>query len=335
MTDHDAREALEVTQTARDAAVAYGKYRLFSGGAADRIAAGEWDDHDLVQAFASYGASLPAPTPAAPGGEGDVMLHEAATDLLRAMHDDQRTVAYRLDLWNRLQDSLAPQPPAPGGDAVDMVAKIIDPDAWHDKLREDGCGAYWHGRRGKARDKAEKALEWYQSAVSAMRENTAEGERAYAELEADGGNRALDAMASREPDLAADQRSSMERLGEILRGSGYKPTQKYLGAAFLGYDYSRRYYAALANHSPDAGGVGEADPRWTALMNAQSSIASLEARLDRSNNALLALDEACREADDVGELYHTIDGSMLDEAKEAVAWKGPDALRPGLRAREE
>lgn len=50
--------------------------------------------------------------------------------------------------------------------------------------------------------------------------------------------------------LKADNRSSMERLGDILRGSSFKPTQKYLGAAFLGYDYARRYYA----HPPQSRG---------------------------------------------------------------------------------
>lgn len=50
--------------------------------------------------------------------------------------------------------------------------------------------------------------------------------------------------------LKADNRSSMERLGDILRGSSFKPTQKYLGAAFLGYDYARRYYV----HQPQSRG---------------------------------------------------------------------------------
>lgn len=45
--------------------------------------------------------------------------------------------------------------------------------------------------------------------------------------------------------LKADDRSSMERLGTILRDTNFKPTKKYLGAAFLGYDYARRYYASL------------------------------------------------------------------------------------------
>ncbi|UKK84769.1 hypothetical protein L7H23_01300 [Sphingopyxis sp. BSN-002] len=36
----------------------------------------------------------------------------------------------------------------------DAVAKIIDPDAWHETLPTDGCGAYWVGRRNKARERA-------------------------------------------------------------------------------------------------------------------------------------------------------------------------------------
>jgi hypothetical protein len=38
---------------------------------------------------------------------GEVGLHEAATDLLRAMHDGQQHVGYRIDLWNRLEAALA------------------------------------------------------------------------------------------------------------------------------------------------------------------------------------------------------------------------------------
>ncbi|MFC0684911.1 hypothetical protein [Novosphingobium clariflavum] len=75
--------------------------------------------------------------------------------------------------------------------------------------------------------------------------------------------------------------------------------------------------------------ANDADPRWTALMNAQSSIARLEAQLERSNNALRALDKACREADEKGELHYSVDGSMLDEAKDAIAWGGPAALQSG------
>lgn len=43
--------------------------------------------------------------------------------------------------------------------------------------------------------------------------------------------------------LKDDDRSSMERLGDILRGSSFKPTRKYLAAAFLGYDYARKLYS--------------------------------------------------------------------------------------------
>ncbi len=53
--------------------------------------------------------------------------------------------------------------------------------------------------------------------------------------------------------LKADDRSSMERLGTILRDTNFKPTKKYLGAAFLGYDYARRYYTSL----PAPGTAGE------------------------------------------------------------------------------
>lgn len=38
--------------------------------------------------------------------------------------------------------------------ADDAVAKLIDPDAWHETLPTDGCGAYWMGRRNKARAQA-------------------------------------------------------------------------------------------------------------------------------------------------------------------------------------
>lgn len=37
----------------------------------------------------------------------------------------------------------------------DAAARIIDPDAWHETLPTDGCGAYWMGRRNNARQKAE------------------------------------------------------------------------------------------------------------------------------------------------------------------------------------
>jgi len=79
---------------------------------------------------------------------------------------------------------------------------------------------------------------------------------------------------------------------------------------------------------PDAVEVEKVDPRWTALANAQAAIVSLEARLERSNKALSELDEACRRADALEELYWEIDGSLLDEAKAAVAWKGLAILIP-------
>lgn len=52
-----------------------------------------------------------------------------------------------------------------------------------------------------------------------------------------------------------DERSTMERLADILRDSSYKPTQRFLGAAFLGYDYARRLYSgqiALPDAQPPA-----------------------------------------------------------------------------------
>lgn len=52
--------------------------------------------------------SDPYTLPCSAAAEGEfVTLREAATDLIRAMHDDQRTVGYRLDLWNCMRDLLA------------------------------------------------------------------------------------------------------------------------------------------------------------------------------------------------------------------------------------
>lgn len=42
---------------------------------------------------------------------------------------------------------------------VDDIAKIIDPDAWHDTLPTDGCGVYWIGRRNDARAKANAIID--------------------------------------------------------------------------------------------------------------------------------------------------------------------------------
>lgn len=42
----------------------------------------------------------------------------------------------------------------PDAPDVDAVARIIDPDAWHESLPTDGCGAYWISRRNDARRKA-------------------------------------------------------------------------------------------------------------------------------------------------------------------------------------
>jgi hypothetical protein len=42
--------------------------------------------------------------------------------------------------------------------ARERIARIIDPDAWHETLRTDGCGEYWMGRRAKALAKADAIL---------------------------------------------------------------------------------------------------------------------------------------------------------------------------------
>lgn len=41
---------------------------------------------------------------------------------------------------------------------VEAVARVFDPDAWHEGLRTDGLGAYWHDRRAKALSKAQAAI---------------------------------------------------------------------------------------------------------------------------------------------------------------------------------
>lgn len=84
--------------------------------------------------------------------------------------------------------------------------------------------------------------------------------------------------------LKADNRSSMERLGDILRGSSFKPTQKYLGAAFLGYDYARRYYAhppQSRGQSFDSEGMIEAVKRFIADVDDGD-------RAEAGNNPLMA-----------------------------------------------
>ncbi|WP_010337765.1 hypothetical protein [Sphingobium yanoikuyae] len=61
--------------------------------------------------------------------EGLVTLPEAARDLIRAMHDDQAKVGYRLDLWNVLQACLdAPTHPVAdaGGVTEDDVIGLIN-----------------------------------------------------------------------------------------------------------------------------------------------------------------------------------------------------------------
>lgn len=49
-------------------------------------------------------------------------------------------------------------------DNLDGIAKIIDPDAWHETLPTDGCGAYWIGRRNDARGKANQVVDALQNA---------------------------------------------------------------------------------------------------------------------------------------------------------------------------
>lgn len=44
-------------------------------------------------------------------------------------------------------------------EGVEDIAKIIDPDAWHETLPTDGCGVYWLGRRNDARSKAKLAMQ--------------------------------------------------------------------------------------------------------------------------------------------------------------------------------
>ena len=41
---------------------------------------------------------------------------------------------------------------------IETAARVIDPDAWHEKTPDDGCSEYWSGRRGKAMDKARTIL---------------------------------------------------------------------------------------------------------------------------------------------------------------------------------
>lgn len=65
-------------------------------------------DYQLPSAQDRAACALSAAEPAI--STADVTLRETATDLLRAMQDDQRTVGYRLDLWNCLQDLLAAEP---------------------------------------------------------------------------------------------------------------------------------------------------------------------------------------------------------------------------------
>lgn len=48
---------------------------------------------------------------------------------------------------------------------LDDAAKIIDPDAFHSSLPTDGCGAYWHGRRADAREKAQRIYDEFKATL--------------------------------------------------------------------------------------------------------------------------------------------------------------------------
>lgn len=42
---------------------------------------------------------------------------------------------------------------------IETAARIVDPDAWHEKAPADGCSEFWSGRRSKAREKAKAILD--------------------------------------------------------------------------------------------------------------------------------------------------------------------------------
>lgn len=42
---------------------------------------------------------------------------------------------------------------------IEEAARIIDPEAFHSYLKDDGNGAYWHGRRNVAIRKAIEILQ--------------------------------------------------------------------------------------------------------------------------------------------------------------------------------
>lgn len=44
-------------------------------------------------------------------------------------------------------------------DVRERIAKIIETDAWHETLPQDGCAPYWMKRRYDARSKASAILE--------------------------------------------------------------------------------------------------------------------------------------------------------------------------------
>lgn len=58
-------------------------------------------------------------------------------------------------------------------DVSDKIAEIVDPDAFHPLLKDDGLGAHWHARRAVARKKAQMVLEAATADISLlMHQNT-------------------------------------------------------------------------------------------------------------------------------------------------------------------
>jgi hypothetical protein len=64
-----------------------------------------------------------------------------------------------------------------GEDAVELVARIIDPDAWHEKLPADGCGVYWSNRRASAKQKAQSIVAAMPQPTSTVEAGDADGKR--------------------------------------------------------------------------------------------------------------------------------------------------------------
>lgn len=54
--------------------------------------------------------------------------------------------------------SLRASVPSAVSGQCERIAKIIDPDAWHDTLPQDGCAPYWMKRRNDARMKAQTII---------------------------------------------------------------------------------------------------------------------------------------------------------------------------------